>query len=109
MRASNYLPGLAALLISGLAPLGALAQAEVDGKPVDGLMGFQPAVTELARDIHWLDGMVNWVMGAIVLLVVVLLAIVALRYNTRANPQPKNFTHNTPVTTSARAARRLPR
>jgi cytochrome c oxidase subunit 2 len=99
MRASKYLPGLAALLMSGLAPLGALAQAALEtiGKPVDGLLGFQPAVTELARDISWLDGMVNWIMGAILLLVVVLLAIVALRYNTRSNPDPKSFTHNTPV------------
>jgi cytochrome c oxidase subunit 2 len=98
MRASKYLSGLAALHLAVLAPLGALAQAaEVDGKPVDGRMGFQPAATELARDIYWLDGMVNWIMGAIVLLVVVLLAIVALRYNARANPKPKHFTHNTPV------------
>jgi cytochrome c oxidase subunit 2 len=60
-------------------------------------MGFQPAVTELSRDIHWLDGMINVIITAIVLFVVLLLAIVVLRYNQRSNPTPARFTHNTPV------------
>jgi len=60
-------------------------------------MGFQPAVTEVARDIHWLDGMINIIIGAIVLFVMLLLAIVILRYNARSNPTAARFTHNTPV------------
>jgi len=70
---------------------------EIVGKPVDGAMGFQPAVTEVARDIHWLDGMINIIIGAIVLFVMLLLAIVILRYNARSNPTAARFTHNTPV------------
>lgn len=70
---------------------------EVIGKPVDGGTGFQPAVTELADDIHWLDWTVHIISAAIVLFVVLLLAIVVLRYNSRSNPTPARFTHNTAV------------
>ena len=54
-------------------------------------------MTELARDIHWLDGMIIIIIIAITLFVVLLLAIVILRYNRRSNPTPARFTHNTPV------------
>lgn len=77
----------------------ALAQdgAESVGKPTPGGLGFQEAATELARDIQWLDGMINVIITAIVLFVCVLLAICILRYNRRANPEPAKFTHNSPV------------
>ncbi len=67
------------------------------GKPVDGGMGFQPAATELARDLQWLDGMINVIITAIVLLVCALLVICIVRYNRRSNPEPANFTHNSPL------------
>jgi cytochrome c oxidase subunit 2 len=60
-------------------------------------MGFQPAATELARDLQWLDGMINVIIIAIVLFVTALLAIVAVRYNRRSNANPAKFTHNSPV------------
>jgi cytochrome c oxidase subunit 2 len=60
-------------------------------------MGFQPAATELARDLQWLDGMILVIITAITIFVCALLAIVILRYNKRANPTPATFTHNTPV------------
>ncbi|MGR3583073.1 MAG: cytochrome c oxidase subunit II, partial [Pseudooceanicola nanhaiensis] len=63
----------------------------------EGGIGFQEAATKLARDIHWLDHMILIIITAIVILVCVLLAIVILRYNSRANPKPASFTHNTPV------------
>ncbi len=80
----------------------ALAQETVDGlriigKPVDGGTGFQPAATELARDLQGLDGMINWIIGAICLFVLALLIIVILRFNRRANPKPASFTHNSPL------------
>ncbi len=70
---------------------------EVVGKPVPNAMGFQPAATELARDQQWLDAMLHWVSLGIVVFVVALLAIVILRFNSRANPKPAQFSHNTPV------------
>jgi len=87
------------IVVSALAMLmgtGAMAQSMV-GKPVDGAMGFQPAATELATEVHWLDSMVLVIITVIVLLVMGLLLVVILRYNSRSNPTPASFTHNTPV------------
>src|SRR6056300_1817402 len=90
-------------MLSGLAAAGlavpAFAQdsSEIIGTPTDKAMGFQPAATELARDLQWLDGMINVIIIAIVLFVTALLAAVIVRYNRRANPTPASFTHNTPI------------
>ncbi len=102
MRATTILSALWASIGAIFAATAGFAQdglegLEVIGKPVDGGLGFQPAVTELARDIHWLDGVINIIIGLIVAFVVLLLAIVVLRYNSRSNPTPARFTHNTPV------------
>ena len=102
MRHMTSLKASVAALFGLLAAGAAQAQVSVDGlesvgKPVDKLMGWQPAVTELADDIHWLDGMLLVIITVITLFVVALLAIVALRYNSRSNPTPAKFTHNTPI------------
>lgn len=94
-----------ALAALGLAPCGmALAQSEpvpgdlpVIGVPIPDGTGFQPAVTELARDLQWLDAMVHGISIAIVLFVVALLAIVIVRFNSRTNSTPARFTHNTKI------------
>ena len=83
-------------------PLSARAQdvprdLPVIGQPLPGKMGFQPAVTELARDLHWLDGFLLVIITAISVFVLALLIIVAVRYNRRANPEPATFTHNSPL------------
>jgi cytochrome c oxidase subunit 2 len=78
-------------------PAAAQDGLEIIGKPVDKLLGFQPPVTELARDVQWLDDMVLWVIVAITLLVTALLAYVIVRYNKKANPNPSSFTHNSPL------------
>jgi cytochrome c oxidase subunit 2 len=99
MRVFNLLSGglaaSASLLTAGLA----MAQdaGTLVGKPVAGGMGFQPAGSELASDIHWLDGMITVIITAIVVFVLVLLLITAVRFNRRANPNPARFTHNTPL------------
>lgn len=95
---TGLLAALSATLFAGLANAQlALDNLETIGKPTPGGMGFQPAATSLARDIHWLDGMINVIMAAIVLFVVALLAIILIRYNRKANPTPASFTHNSPV------------
>ncbi|MEM6479893.1 MAG: cytochrome c oxidase subunit II [Pseudomonadota bacterium] len=76
------------------APLGDL---EIIGAPVANGTGFQPAATELARDIVWLDSMILVIITAIVILVMALLGIVIFRYNQRANKTPATFTHNSPL------------
>ena len=41
----------------------------VIGAPVPGGIDYQPAVTEVAHDMHWLSFMVHWIMLVIVLFV----------------------------------------
>ena len=102
MRLTNLVTKLSAA--AGLIFSGATANAQavnqnldIVGAPIDGAMGFQPAATELARDLQWLDGMLLVIITGITIFVVLLLAIVILRYNSRANPKPAGFTHNSPL------------
>ncbi|MDX5384537.1 MAG: cytochrome c oxidase subunit II [Rhodobacterales bacterium] len=92
------LTSLLALFPAFLAvPAAAQEALPIIGRPQPGGIGFQPAATELARDLQWLDGMILVIITAITVFVCALLAIVILRYNRKANPVPKTFTHNTPV------------
>lgn len=93
-RLSSLLAAMAAMTAF---PAIAQEAGETIGKPQDGGMGFQVAATELARDIQWLDGMINVIIAAIVLFVCALLVICILRYNRKSNPEPAKFTHNSPV------------
>ena len=70
---------------------------ELIGVPTPSGTGFQPAVTELARDLQWLDGMLLIIITAISLFVLFLLGYVIFKFNRKANPEPSSFTHNTPV------------
>ena len=94
MQRNSMLLGLLSAFIA--AP--ALAQdLPVLDKPHDGGMGFQPAATELATDLQWLDGMILVIITVITLFVVGLLAYVVVRFNRKANPTPGSFTHNSPL------------
>ncbi len=86
-------------LATALTAVSAQAQEnlEIIGKPENGKMGFQPAVTELASDLQWLDGMILVIITVITLFVTALIAWVAIRYNAKRNPDSASFTHNTPV------------
>nr|WP_322894753.1 MULTISPECIES: cytochrome c oxidase subunit II [unclassified Yoonia] len=70
---------------------------EIVGQPVNGAMGFQPAATELSRDVHWLDNMLLLIITVITLFVTALLAWCIIRYNAKRNPNPATFTHNSPL------------
>ncbi len=89
----------AAVVLGALAlPSVALAQAlEKVGVPVPAGTDHQPAATELARELQWLDSTINVIIIAIVIFVTALLIVVMLRFNRRANPTPARFTHNTPI------------
>jgi cytochrome c oxidase subunit 2 len=76
-------------------PAFVMPELEVIGKPIPGGVNYQPAVTSVAEDTHWLSHWVHVVMVAIVLLVTALLAIVVVKFNRKANPNPARFTHNT--------------
>lgn len=86
--------GLGLLLQSGAV----MAQAlETVGAPVQGGTGHQPAGTDLAADLQWLDGTINTIIIAICVFVTALLLIVMVRFNRKSNPTPRTFTHNTPL------------
>lgn len=74
-----------------------LGDLPVIGKPHAGGIAFQEAVTEVARDLQWLDGFVLIIMTAVVVLVTGLLAYVAWRFNEKVHPTPARFTHNSPL------------
>jgi cytochrome c oxidase subunit 2 len=99
MRLSTVMTGIAAAATTALIAGGAFAQQalEIVGQPVDGLMGFQPAASEEARDLQWLDGMILYIITAIVIFVTGLLIYVIIRYNSKTNPTPARFTHNSPL------------
>lgn len=98
-RAAEAAMGLAgAGMLAGTAlAQDVLGELPVIGKPVAKGMGFQPAATELARDQQWLDHFVLIIITLITIFVCALLLIVIFRYNSRSNPVPAKFTHNTPV------------
>ncbi len=75
----------------------ALGELPVIGKPEPRGVNFQPAATELARDQQWLDHFVLIIITAVTIFVCLLLLAVILRYNSRSNPVPAKFTHNTPL------------
>lgn len=98
MRHSTFFSGLGVILASVLMACGAAAEdLKIIGQPSDGKMGFQPAATPVAHDLQWLDGMMTTIMAGIVIFVTVLLLYVIFRFNSRANPTPAKFTHNTPL------------
>lgn len=102
MRIARLAGGVAAAAALALTAKTGLAQSvqqelEFIGVPEPAGIGFQPAATELARDLQWLDGMLLVIITIISVFVLALLAIVVVRYNHRANPEPATFTHNSPL------------
>ena len=70
MRVKNLLTATISVLTSTLLASTTWAQEnlgslETIGKPVDGLMGWQPPVTEVARDIQSYDTFLLWVITII--------------------------------------------
>jgi len=87
-----------ATLLAGMASAQtAIEDLEIVGAPTPGSTGFQPAATELARDLQWLDGWLLVMCVAISLFVTGLLAWVVLRFNAKTNPKAATFTHNSPL------------
>ena len=95
MQLKKTLYGLLAALVA--APAMAQDGLEVIGQPTPRGIGFQPAATELMRDIQWLDGMLNIIITVITLFVTGLIVYCIARYNRKSNPTPGTFTHNSPV------------
>ena len=58
-------------------------------------LGFQDAATPIAREIAWFHSMVLWLMVAVTVFVMLLLLYVMVKFNSKANPTPAHFHHNT--------------
>jgi cytochrome c oxidase subunit 2 len=93
-----------ALLASGLAAIATATWAGVAwaedlvGQPTPGAIDMQPAAAPLKVMQNWFqDWILLPVVTSITLFVLVLLIIVMVRFNKRANPTPSKFTHNTTV------------
>lgn len=91
---SLALASVTALTLAGAASAEALQEI---GVPHPAGMGFQPAATPVAVEAQALEGMVMWIIGVITVFVCGLLLYVILRFNSKANPTPAKFTHNTPI------------
>ena len=81
---------------ASLAVLGVLSTASADGYPQPGQIGMQEAVTPIAHEMHVFhnDILLPITIG-ISLFVAVLLGIVFIRFNEKANPVPSKTTHHT--------------
>ena len=102
MRFGQRLAGLGATLSATLLAGAVAAQDAISDLPIVGAphpegIGFQPAATVTAREQQWLDHMLMILCTIVVALVMVLLLISIVRFNSRANPTPARFTHNTPL------------
>lgn len=73
------------------------AWAQEKGLPMPRQTDFQAPATELARDLQAIDGMLLWIIGAIVIFVTGLMAYCVWRFRADRNPTPARFTHNATV------------
>ena len=67
------------------------------GQPSPWQLGFQQSASPVMDDIVWFHNFLLYLIAAISLFVLVLLVIVAVRFNAKANPTPSKTTHNTTI------------
>ena len=92
-RVCDRVAGLMAGMLA-LVTVAATATAQM-GQPAPGQMGFQGAASPVMEEISSFHDKVNVIIIAIAVFVLVLLAWVIIRYNSRSNPTPSKFSHNT--------------
>ena len=73
----------------------AVAQAAVDGRAVDGQLGFQPAASPIMVQLSTFHTGVLIIITLITLLVFGLLGYCMARFNRKANPEASRTSHNT--------------
>ncbi|MEM9054589.1 MAG: cytochrome c oxidase subunit II transmembrane domain-containing protein, partial [Pseudomonadota bacterium] len=80
-----------------LVAIPAAVAEELVGQPTPGALGFQPAATRIMERIEAFTNPLHLAMAAIAVFVLGLLIWVCVRYNKRANPQARKFSHNTTI------------
>ncbi|HEY1561285.1 MAG TPA: cytochrome c oxidase subunit II transmembrane domain-containing protein, partial [Caulobacteraceae bacterium] len=74
------------------------AVADIVGQPVDRGIDMQPAASHIrAEQIVFNNYILTPIIVAIAGFVLVMLAVIIIRFNKRANPTPATFSHNTPI------------
>lgn len=92
-RLPNRICGLVTAF--GASMLTAQTAMAAGGPPEDWQMGFQPAATPIAEQMHGFHNLLLVIITAITLFVLALLIWVMVRYNAKANPEPSKTSHNT--------------
>ncbi|WDI33089.1 cytochrome c oxidase subunit II transmembrane domain-containing protein [Hyphococcus flavus] len=83
-------------LLSGLSGFIMLAATNAYALPEDKGISMLPAGSALAEEVHFFhNGILMPIMTVISLFVLALLLWVIVRYNAKANPEPRKFSHNT--------------
>jgi len=85
----HYCAVFMAVLSAGL-----LAAVPAMAEPQDWGLWLQPPASSSAERIHDFHDMLFWIITAIVAFVTLLLIIVMVRFNAKANPTPSKVTHN---------------
>jgi cytochrome c oxidase subunit 2 len=89
---------LIAFVVTGVTVIasGGVALAGL-GQPTPWELGLQTSASPVMDDIVWFHDFLLWLIAAITLFVLALLAIVVLKFNARSNPVPSRTTHNTAI------------
>jgi cytochrome c oxidase subunit 2 len=87
---------IATVLSAALSFAGAAhaTENEILGQPTPGAIDFQPPATPIMQEIRDFHAFLLPIIVAISVFVLALLLWVIVRYNRRANPTPRKFTHN---------------
>ncbi|MBL4644932.1 MAG: cytochrome c oxidase subunit II [Rhizobiales bacterium] len=87
-----------AAIVSGvIAFFAASISVALAAKPSEWAITFQESATPIMKSISSFNNFTLWIIVPIVLFVTLLLAIIAVRFNSKANPTPSKTTHNTMI------------
>ena len=95
MKVLSRLTAIAAT--AGAVVIGARAALAGLGQPSPWEMDLQDAATPVMQQVAGFHTFLLWIIAAISAFVLILLLIVIVRFNARANPTPSRTTHNTPI------------
>jgi len=84
----------AAALAVGILLAGSAAAFAGLGQPSPWQLGLQEAGSPVMADVIWFHDFLLWIITGITAFVLILLLLVIVRFNARANPTPSRTTHN---------------